>query len=347
MNKKLDYIIVGQGLAGTFFAFHLLKQKKQFIVVDQGLKNSSSMIAAGIINPLVLKRLTLTWRADEFLTYNCLFFEELEQFLDKKYLFKTPINKLVSSEEEEKFWEHRFEKASLGQYIDKELKRPPTDVPLSGRFKLGRVKQTSWLNISELLTDFRNTLKQKGLLVDKLFDYNAIDQNQIYENYPFERIVFCEGSKAIENPFFKHLPFSLNKGQLLTINAEKLKLNSILKKQVFVLPLESKRFKVGATYSWKWENEKPEEEKTKTLKTQLNKMLDVSFKIVENVAGVRPAVKDRRPLIGQHKHHKNYFIFNGMGSRGCFMAPLLAKELLNHIEHNKPLHKEVEIDRFD
>lgn len=347
VNKKLDYLIVGQGLAGTFLAFQLLKEKKQFVVVDQGHESSSSMIAAGIINPLVLKRLTITWRADEFLSYNASFFDELEQFLGKQYLFKTPIEKLVASNDEENFWEHRFHKADLEKYIDRKLSLPSSDMSLSGAFKIGKVKQTSWLNISKLLTDFREVLKSRGLLIEKSFDFNAINQDQTYGDISFKRIVFCEGANATKNPFFKDLPFSLNKGQLITISSEELVLRSILKKQVFVLPVGGKRFKVGATYSWRWEDEKPEKEKTETLKKQLSEMLDVPYKIVENVAGVRPAVKDRRPLIGQHKQYKNYFIFNGLGSRGCFMAPLLAKELLDHIEHTKPLHKEVEISRFD
>ena len=194
---------------------------------------------------------------------------------------------------------------------------PSRGVPLSKEYKVGKVKQTSWLNISKLLIEFRGVLKDKGLLIEKQFDYKLIDltnaKGHAYEGINFENIIFCEGANVVKNPFFKHLPFSLNKGQLITINSEKLELKSILKKQVFVLPIGSKQFKIGATYSWKWENEKPESDKTESLKKQLSDMLNVPYKIVEAVAGLRPAVKDRRPLIGRHKHYENYYIFNGMG----------------------------------
>jgi len=346
VDKKVEYLIVGQGLAGTFLAFELLKQNKQIVVVDQGHENSSSMVAAGIINPLVLKRLTLTWRADEFLNYNSTFYSELEAFLGGKYHFKTPIVKLIASKEEEEFWVHRFYKADLEKYIEKEIEQAADTLKLAQKFNVGKVKQTSWVNISKLLLDFRAYLKKEGILIEENFDYKSIKNQGQYKSIAFEKLVFCEGAMAINNPFFNYLPFSLNKGQLLTIKSEELAFDYILKKKVFILPIGNRNYKVGATYSWKWQDEKPEEEQSKLLQSQLNEMLDVPYKKVKLEAGIRPAVKDRRPLVGAHELHKNYYLFNGMGSRGCFMAPLLANELVQNIEEGKQLHPEVLLSRF-
>ena len=46
-----DYLIVGQGLAGSCMALQLLKRGKKILVIDQPHTNSSSMVAAGMFNP--------------------------------------------------------------------------------------------------------------------------------------------------------------------------------------------------------------------------------------------------------------------------------------------------------
>ena len=157
MEKELDYLIVGQGLAGTFLAFQLLFAKKRFLVVDEGFENSASYIAAGIINPIVLKRLTITWRAEEFLQYNPSFYKRIESFLGSEYFYEKPLEKLISSSEEEQFWEHRYENSPLSDFIEKDLKNSDKSAYPTQNFKVGSVKQTSWLDIGRLLIDFRNT----------------------------------------------------------------------------------------------------------------------------------------------------------------------------------------------
>ena len=52
---NVDFIIVGQGIAGTCFAFELLKQNKTFVIIDHYTPNTSSRVALGVYNPLVLK----------------------------------------------------------------------------------------------------------------------------------------------------------------------------------------------------------------------------------------------------------------------------------------------------
>ena len=59
-KKKIDVVIVGQGIAGTILAFYLLKKNKSFLIIDSIKPNqlSSSKIALGVYNPLVLKWIT-------------------------------------------------------------------------------------------------------------------------------------------------------------------------------------------------------------------------------------------------------------------------------------------------
>lgn len=347
MIKKVDYLIVGQGLAGSFFAFQLMEQKKSFLIIDEGINASASYVAAGIINPLVLKRLTPSWRVDEFLDYNSLFYKKIEALLGKKYLYPIGLKKLISSDDELHFWKHRMAFDPIKKYIKKAPKLAQ-DNYLNKKIKnYGEVENVSWVAISTLIEDFRVHCLKNNLLIESPFDYKAIEASTNYKGILFNKLVFCEGAKAIGNPFFEEVIYSLNKGQTIDIESKELQSDSMLKKQAFILPTgEKNKFKVGATFSWKWADEAVEKEKTTLLKEQLEEMISVDFSILSEAAGIRPSAKDRRPVMGKSNCVENYYIFNGMGSRGCLTAPLLALELVDFIEGKKELSKEVNVARF-
>jgi glycine/D-amino acid oxidase-like deaminating enzyme len=75
-------------------------------------------------------------------------------------------------------------------------------------------------------------------------------------------------------------------------------------------------------------------------------MLDCDFEIIDQLAGVRPTVRDRKPILGAHPEYKNIFILNGFGSRGVMAAPSLSKKLINLIFEKKEVDKEINLDRF-
>ncbi|HBA65740.1 MAG TPA: FAD-dependent oxidoreductase, partial [Methylococcaceae bacterium] len=52
----IDFLIVGQGLAGSLLAFELIQRNAQVMVVDDGRENASE-VAAGLINPVTGIRL--------------------------------------------------------------------------------------------------------------------------------------------------------------------------------------------------------------------------------------------------------------------------------------------------
>lgn len=351
MKKKVDYLIVGQGLAGTFLAFQLIQRGKSVLVVDKGLKFSSSRVAAGVINPIVLRRFTITWRAKEFLAYNPSFYENLDNYLGEQFHFNIPLKKLISSKDEMDFWQHRYEKEGVSDFIHKELTDVDQSMQPAESFKVGLVKQASWLNISELLPAFRKNLIQHESLLEEEFDFSELKESS-YKAITFNKIVFCEGARGKYNPLFKDLPFSLNKGQLITVKNTTLPADSILKKKVFILPTEENIFKIGATYSWKWDTSSEdaahniEPDKTELLESHLKEMTKASYELLKTETGIRPSIKDRRPVIGRHPDRENTFIFNGMGTRGCFMAPLLVEEFIDYAENDEPLDVEVDINRF-
>ena len=61
---KVDYIIVGLGLAGLAFVEELITANKSFIVFED-TSQTSSLVAGGVYNPVILKRFSPVWNAKE------------------------------------------------------------------------------------------------------------------------------------------------------------------------------------------------------------------------------------------------------------------------------------------
>ena len=149
------------------------------------------------------------------------------------------------------------------------------------------------------------------------------------------------------NPFFNYLPLDGTKGELLIIKAPQLNLDVIVNTSVFILPLGNDLFKVGATYNWEDKTNTPTEEGKLELLDRINEILTCDFEIISHFAGVRPTVKDRKPMIGTHKIHDRLHILNGLGTRGVMLGPAMAKDLFDYIEYGIPLERAVDIKRYD
>jgi glycine/D-amino acid oxidase-like deaminating enzyme len=167
-----------------------------------------------------------------------------------------------------------------------------------------------------------------------------------YKGFQAKNIVFAEGFGIQNNPFFKNIPLDGTKGELLIIRARDLKLKEIVKSAVFLIPLGNDLYKVGATYNREDKTNLPTEEAKEELVSELNKLITSSFEIVQHNAGIRPTVRDRRPLLGSHPNYKNMHILNGLGTRGVMLAPAMAADLFNCIENDTPLDATINIKRF-
>ena len=220
---------------------------------------------------------------------------------------------------------------------------------INSSFGFGEVLETGYLDVASLIENYSNYLIKGDLYSSDRFEYDAvefIDEFIQYKNLQAKHIVFAEGFGLHSNPFFNDLPLDGTKGELLIIKAPNLDLNVVVKSNIFVLPLGNDLYKVGATYNWKDKTNNPTEEGKKELVENLNELIACEFQIIKHFAGVRPTVKDRRPLVGTHHKNKNIYILNGLGTRGVMLGPYLALQLFNTIEKNIPLENEINIQRF-
>jgi glycine/D-amino acid oxidase-like deaminating enzyme len=103
---------------------------------------------------------------------------------------------------------------------------------------------------------------------------------------------------------------------------------------------------VGATYNWNDKTSTPTQDGKQELIDRIKEILTCEFEIISHYAGVRPTVKDRKPLVGTHPEFKNIHILNGLGTRGVMLGPSMAKALFEFIEDGVPLASEININRF-
>lgn len=343
----IDYLIVGAGLAGISFSEVALKNNKTIFVLDNNSQNSSK-IAGGLYNPVILKRFSEVWQAQAQLVLMNEFYDSLKQKIKVDFDFKKPILRKFFSIEEQNNWFAASDKAALSPFLSTDLiykKYEGIDAP----FGYGEVLQTGYVDTALLLKTYKDFLINNNLFREESFDYDELrleNDTIIYKDIEAKHILFAEGFGVHSNPYFNTLPLDGTKGELFIIKAPDLDLDVIVNTSVFILPIGNDLYKVGATYNWKDKTDLPTEEGKAELVARIKEILSCDFEIISHFAGVRPTVKDRRPLIGTHPKHPSVHILNGLGTRGVMLGPAMAKVLYDSIEHQIPLDKDINIDRF-
>ena len=346
--QKIDFIIVGQGLAGSILAIELLKQDKAVLVIDKPEMSQCSRVAAGIYNPIVFKRLTQSWMADKIMPTMFEFFKEAEKLFNVKLIHQTKIARVLGSEQEEILWKKKTVN-ELSEFIDNKIHSSENEYRFLNS-NYGFVNQAGFIDVPSFLTHTKKYLEQRNSFLKENFNYKdvVISENEIrYKNLICNKLIFCEGHLATQNPFFKELKFKPAKGEVLTIYCEELKTTSIINKDFFILPLsEAHCFKVGATYNWLDFTDNITNEAKETLVEKIDSVIPFPYKIIKQQAGVRPSTIDRRPVMGFHLVHKNVGIFNGFGTKAVMLAPYFAKHFCNFMFLNKELFLDIDVKRF-
>lgn len=344
----LDYIIVGSGIAGICFSEICLQNNKSFLVFED-YSTSSSRIAGGLYNPVILKRFSEVWKAKEQLEFGLPFYQQISDRIKLEFDFKIPIFRKFASVEEQNNWFQAADKPNLSPFLSTTIVHQNYQ-SIDSRFGFGKVLQTGYIDTSSLLDGYVTYLKNSNNFKEEKFDYSQIeilDDKICYKDIVAKNIIFAEGFGLQYNPYFSELPLDGTKGELLIIKAPKLDLDVVLKSSIFILPIGNDLFKVGATYNWEDKTNTPTEEGKQELIGNLKELIDCDFEIVEHFAGVRPTVKDRRPLVGAHNEYQRLHVLNGLGTRGVMLGPWLAKELYENIENNIPLDIQIDIKRLN
>ena len=344
---KVDTLIVGFGIAGLNYAEQLRRHDKSFVVLAPE-EESASHLAAGIVNPTVLKHFNPVWKAGDFLDYALPFYSDLEERVQSQIIHSLPIYRILNDIQEQNDWRVAASSTSLEKYLNKQLISEDKYPEVSAPFAFGEVIQSARVDTKRLLSHYIEKVIPNQFIAEKL-DYRALIHGELieYKDIKVRQIVFCEGHDGLKNPNFNYLPLIGSKGEVLTIKCEQLTEQVIFKGPIFLSPMGNKIFWVGATFNRKDKTTRVSEEGKAWLLSKLKQFLKLPFEILEHKAQIRATVVDRRPLLGRHPKHDNVYLLNGLGTRGVLMSPLLSDWLFQFIENNEKLPPEADIKRFE
>jgi glycine oxidase len=346
---QVDYIIIGQGLAGSTVAAQLLLQKKKIVVVDRPDQNTSSRIAAGLFNPVTGRNLVKTWLADILFPYLHEFYTKIENETGERFFYSMPLYRPFASVEEQNEWMGKSADPEFKNYIEEIFTRggafPHVNDSVGGLI----LKQCGYLDTVRYINSVREWIKREGDFREEDFleeELKIHSDGVIYKGLRAKRIIFCQGEKSTNNKWFKWVPIRLLKGEAIKIQAEASS-ELIINRGVYIVPsFEKNSFRVGATYYFQNLSRQISEEALVELEEKLRELVSFPYQVVSQEWGIRPTTPDRRPFLGRHPEFESLVIFNGLGTKGVSQAPYFSEVLIRWIEKEGPLNKEVDINRY-
>ncbi|MBX9735041.1 MAG: FAD-binding oxidoreductase [Chitinophagaceae bacterium] len=342
----IDYIIVGQGISGTFLSWELMKRGKRVLVIDEPKNNSASKVASGVINPVTGRRVVRTWEIETLMPYAVeaytRFGEELGTGLIRQCnildFHATPQMKMAFAERlhEEPFLSTPTNENDYYQWFHP-------------AFGVTEINPCWLIQLHSLLNSWRNELRKKDYLVEENFDITNCSiqpEKIIYKDIIAQKIIFCDGTVGFDNPYFKLLPYARNKGQALIAAIPDLPTTHIFKQGINIVPWQDGLFWIGSSYEWDFTTLAPSTDFQEKVVSQLKQWLKLPFTVVDHIAGERPANMERRPFVGFHPIMPSVGILNGMGTKGCSLAPYFAHQLTQYLVEGATIHPQADVQRF-
>lgn len=338
---RYDVLILGNGIAGAVLAESCRLRGLSVHVFDRKRAGNASMAAGGAVNPVVFRRDVPCWRAMELMVLTRRFYSQWGQHLGIPCWHPMPLVKLFPTPNEVKQWERAMADPVTSKFI---TTRPEPEIeaaPLRAPHGYGTVTDAAWVDLPMLLRAHRESLIHQGALTEMDVDVSAIQLEaegvrvgEVHGKW----IVDCTG------PFSSAAGLVPVKGETLTVRIPDLYLTRMVHGGIGLLPLGDHLYRVGATFKWTDVWEGPTEEARALLLAKLHGTVEAPIQAIDQHAGVRPASKDRRPILGTTGPHSA--VLNGLGARGVMLAPWCAEHLLAHLFDGDALDPEVDRARF-
>ncbi len=356
-NYSKSYLIIGQGIAGSLLAWQLIKMRHRVVIIDNNHHASSSIISAGIINPITGQRLALTPDYDFFVKQAINTYAQLSAELGMNFFIPKPIIRVLRSSDELARGQHLNSTAAAKPYIHGIHQPGHYGNSLHDPFGTLTIAQGGYLQTGLLLNTLKQYFQAQDMLINERLAYEDLiinDTNVHWKSQRFDAVIFCEGYQSRENPWFKNLPFNFAKGEILKVSIDSTSLpDAICCQQQWCLPTPEGNYLAGSTYDRDNINTTPTPTGESTILEGLNSFLKTPVRVIERYAAVRPVMLDGKPRIGMHPTSPRVGIFNGFASKGMLWAPYYAEnfakkltlqDFLNSTVGNKPKNSNANVD---
>jgi glycine/D-amino acid oxidase-like deaminating enzyme len=344
---KYDYLIIGQGLAGTVLAHQLQKLGRKVAIIDEGVDVTSSRVAAGLANPFTGPRMVKSWKAELLFPYLDQFYQELETETGARFFTSRALYRPFGSVEELNDWYGRSTQANYQQFMHRicnsDAHGKYVDDPQGGVELKAHV-----LHVADFLDAMRGYLSKKCHFV---IDHFEEDQLEVfpdgikYLQLESDKVVFCNGYQVKDSKYFGWLPMAPVKGEILIVEFEE-DFQTIYNRSCFIIPQGAGKFKVGSTYNRHDMTHAITESGKNEICEKLETLTPMWYNILDQQAGIRPGTVPRRPLMGVHPKYDRVFVFNGMGTKGVSLAPFFSEQFAKSLEGDNYLDAEVDIKKY-
>lgn len=344
----VDFLIIGQGITGSLLAYNLIRLGQSVCVIDNDHHGSASKVAAGLINPITGHRLNIT---EQFFAYaeqaKTLYWQierDLNLGANQTIYREIPQTRLIKNAGQNDYLQKRKQQdeyhtllndiSNTGDWFTDKAQHP---------FGSIHVSQTAIVDTQTLLFSVRHWLQERSAFITTKVDYQQIQSSSDgiqFNDIKANKLIFCEGYQAIHNPWLKSLPFKLAKGEILTVQPSQ-PIDRLLSWGQWLVPLLNGQAKLGSNYLW-------HDTSLAAINETPNKFLDglkthtsIDVELLEHQVGIRPSTTQRKPFVGKLSNLANAFCLNGLGSKGCLIAPYYVNLLCQHMLNNHPLPEEV------
>jgi glycine/D-amino acid oxidase-like deaminating enzyme len=352
MSQQVDTLIIGQGICGTFLSLQLERTGSSHLVIDEPRPYSASRIAAGLINPVTGRRLVTTWMIDELLASAREAYGQLGATLGNSFLSETSVTDFFPSAQMRLAFLDRL--AQDGSYLNLPADEGRWNPCFHYELGYGSISPCYLVDMQGLLAAARKRMLGQGILLEQRFEKEQlqIGTDQVrYGDLIARRVIFCDGIESFTSQWFSRLPFAPNKGEVLIVDIPELKGHtgtetSIFKKGISLVPWQDGLYWVGSSYEWSFTTEAPTTAFRERTELLLKNWVRLPFKVLDHLASVRPATLERRPFVGFHPLYPPVGILNGMGTKGCSLAPYFARQLAANITTGSPIRADADVQRF-
>jgi glycine/D-amino acid oxidase-like deaminating enzyme len=350
-SLSIDTLIVGQGLAGSALAWHLAEAGQRVRVIDDGHQTSSSVVAAGLVNPLAGMRFNRRPEVLHWLTYAEDWYVELRRRFDRQFYFPTPMLRLFRSVEQRRFHDRALSDPDNAPLLDARPTTADDFTGLQAAFGGFLQRRTGYLHMSGLLHAVRDWLQAEGRLQLGECAASALEVHAdrvVLDGISAGQVVFCDGARLRDNPWFSGLPLCPEKGEIFDLLITDGDRDRIVNGQYWLVPRADGGFRFGATHDHRQIDTQVTQMGRQALMNGMHKMLTGidGIRIKRHLAGIRPGTTDRYPLIGRHPDQPRIVVFNGFGARGALSIPWYARRLTGHLVEGIALPPEADIARF-
>ncbi|EAZ79094.1 NAD(P)/FAD-dependent oxidoreductase [Algoriphagus machipongonensis] len=343
---EIDFLLIGQGIAGTALAFRLMKAGKKVCIIDQPKGNQSSRVAAGLFNPVTGRKMVKTWNADLLFPEIEPFYNLLEAETGRKFIHKQNIYRPFLTIEEQNEWMGHSAEAGFQEYLEK-IYTESQGENLNDIYGGVMLKNSGWLAINQMLEGMQDYFGEK--LIQEYFDEKELSREDgfwKYKDIKTKAIIFCNGLGAMNSSFFNFLPFAPVKGEILEVR-QAFCPDYIVNRGVFRIHLGDGVHRVGSTYTKHDLEEGPTESAKEEILGRLKDLISLPVdEIISHKTGIRPATRDRKPFLGKHPEAESVYIFDGFGAKGVSLVPYFSKLMCSFLLEKTSISKEVDIARY-